>query len=71
MKRIIPCFLFLLAAFGIGAQNVTDIQTTLITKRTADWCPYCGSYGWQFTTQLKPKLEGKDAIMWNVHHSGG
>ncbi|MBP6397182.1 MAG: T9SS type A sorting domain-containing protein [Saprospiraceae bacterium] len=71
MKRIIPGFLLLLAAFGIGAQTVTDVQTTLITKRTADWCPYCGSYGWQFTTQLKPMLVDKDAIMWNVHHSGG
>lgn len=71
MKKLIPCFLLLLVAFAIGAQNVTGVQTTLITKRTADWCPYCGSYGWQFTTQLKPKLENKDAIMWNVHHSGG
>lgn len=71
MKRFIPTFLLLLAICSLYGQTVTGVQTTLITKRTADWCPYCGTYGWQFTNQLKPKLVGTDGIMWNVHHSGG
>ena len=71
MKKFTPLLLLLLAFMNLQGQTVTNTQTTLITKRTADWCPYCGTYGWQFTTQLKPKLVGKDGIMWNVHYSGG
>ncbi len=71
MKKFIPLFVCLLVVWNVTGQTVTNTQTTLISKRTADWCPYCGTYGWQFTTQLKPKLVGKDGIMWNVHHSGG
>ncbi len=71
MKRIFPVFLFFAFAITTNAQTLTDVQTTLITKRTADWCPFCGTYGWTFTNKLKEKAVGTDAILWNVHYSGG
>lgn len=71
MNRIFtPLLLMLIYTVNLSAQVVTDKQITLITKKTADWCPYCGTYGWQFTSQLITAAQGKDAILWNVHHSG-
>ena len=69
-KFFLPLFVFA-CLFSTQAQTLTDVQTTLISKRTADWCPYCGTYGWQFTKELNTALVGKDAIFWNVHYSGG
>jgi hypothetical protein len=71
MKKNFPLFLFVFASIYTFAQTITDTQTTLISKRTADWCPNCGTYGWSFTAKLKEKVVGKDAILWNVHYSGG
>lgn len=71
MNRIItPLLLMLIFVVNLTSQVVTDKQITLITKKTAAWCPYCGTYGWQFTSQLITAAQGKDAILWNVHHSG-
>ena len=70
-KLFTPLLLAFLFTVTLSAQVVTDKQVTLITKITADWCPYCGTYGWQFTNQLKTAAQGKDGILWNVHHSGG
>jgi hypothetical protein len=71
MKKNIFLLAFIFTSFIIGAQVVTPVQTTLITKITADWCPNCGTWGWNFTNQLKDKVANTDAILWNVHYSGG
>ncbi|MBK8701323.1 MAG: hypothetical protein IPN29_17970 [Saprospiraceae bacterium] len=71
MKKFLSFLLLASITVAAYGQDITEKQFSLISKRTADWCPYCGTYGWQFTSQLKQKLQGKDAIMWNVHHSGG
>ncbi len=71
MKKIFPLFLFVLASIYTNAQTITETQNTLISKRTADWCPNCGTYGWTFSDKLKKQASGKNAVIWNVHYSGG
>jgi len=52
------------------AQQVEEKQRSLVTKRTADWCPYCGSWGWDF---FKKAIEqnGDKAVYLAAHYSGG
>jgi hypothetical protein len=72
MKKLSTILILSLALYNsLLSQAVTDKQTTLVTKITADWCPKCGTWGWEYTTKLKAAAAGKDAILWNVHHSGG
>lgn len=71
MKKFFPLLLLFLASIYTNAQTVTGNQTTLISKRSADWCPFCGTYGWSFMNKLIDKTKGKDAIVWSIHYSGG
>jgi hypothetical protein len=52
------------------AQQVQEQQHTLVTKRTADWCPYCGTWGW---TYFENAIEqnGDKAIYMAAHYDGG
>ncbi len=52
------------------AQQVEQQQRSLLTKRTADWCPYCGTWGWNF---FKDAIEdnGNKAIYIAAHYDGG
>lgn len=56
-------------AGSLPAQEINAQYRPLITKRTADWCPNCGSWGWTFFHWL---LEDNDdhAVIWAAHHSG-
>ena len=53
MKKII---LLLSVFFYLGmnaiAQTVEAKQNTLITKKTATWCSFCGTWGWDFFENL-------------------
>ncbi|MCC6723174.1 MAG: Omp28-related outer membrane protein [Saprospiraceae bacterium] len=51
------------------AQQVEFQQRTLLTKRTADWCPYCGTWGWNF---FKNAIEqnGDKAVYIAAHYDG-
>ncbi len=71
MRKITHLLCLLFIYNMLNAQVLTPVQTTMITKITADWCPNCGTYGWNFTQQLKDKVSPEEAILWNVHHSGG
>lgn len=64
---ILLAFLFLVQ--GI-AQQVEQQQRSLITKRTADWCPYCGTWGWAFFKAAIEQNEDK-AILMAAHYDGG
>ena len=65
-------FMLLVAALFIlkaGAQQVEEIQRSLITKRTASWCPNCGGWGWNFFEGLLEDNKDK-AILIAAHHDG-
>lgn len=52
------------------AQEVEETQRTLVTKRSATWCPPCGSWGWDlFEDLLGDNGEGK-AVIIAAHYSG-
>ncbi|MFT4762912.1 MAG: hypothetical protein ACI9XO_003821 [Paraglaciecola sp.] len=68
MKSLIFTFLILLS-FGLQAQDVEPIQRSLITKRTATWCPPCGGWGWDFFHNAIDQNEDK-AFFFAAHHSG-
>lgn len=70
MKKIFT--LSLLSLFIISlSQAQTGQQFSLITKKTADWCPKCGSWGWSFSKNTLEQLEGENVIFWAMHKSGG
>jgi hypothetical protein len=71
MNKILYTLSLLFIFNFLSAQTVTPIQTMLLTKRTADWCPNCGTWGWNFTKLVNDKTKDQDIIFWNVHHSGG
>lgn len=58
--------LFILKA---AAQQVEAVQRTLITKRTASWCPNCGTWGWTLFEGLIADNEDK-AVLMAAHYSG-
>lgn len=63
--KYIYTLLFFLLSFGIFAQT----QKTLITKRTATWCPFCGSWGWELAKAIEEK-DNPNGIVIRAHYSG-
>ncbi len=59
-------FLFLMQ--GI-AQQVVQEQRLLITKRTASWCPNCGTWGWTLFENLLEDNHEK-AVLIAAHYDG-
>lgn len=69
MKEIFTLLVVLsLAVVGYG-QSFKN--TPLISKRTADWCTNCGSWGWTFKTAILDEISAEDATIVVVHYSGG
>jgi hypothetical protein len=61
--------LFLFSALGLYGQTIEETQMTLITKRTATWCPNCGTYGWTLFRNLIDDNSEK-AILVAAHFGG-
>ena len=69
MKQIFTLLVVLsLTVVGYG-QSFKN--TPLISKRTADWCPNCGSWGWTFKLAILDEISSEDATIVALHHSGG
>ncbi|RMG85670.1 MAG: hypothetical protein D6714_05525 [Bacteroidetes bacterium] len=71
MKKITFTLLFT-ALFGlaINAQVVEPVQRSIIIKRTASWCPNCGTWGWSMFESLIEEVEGPAGILLAAHYSG-
>ena len=50
--------------------EVPETQYVLITKRTADWCPFCGEWGWDMFRGLIDD-NPINALIMAAHYSGG
>ena len=48
---------------------VPETQKSLITKRTATWCPFCGAWGWDFFENLIED-NNQEALLIAAHYSG-
>ncbi|MBR9920530.1 MAG: hypothetical protein GYB31_06795 [Bacteroidetes bacterium] len=69
MKKLI-LLAFICFGFGLSyAQEIQMEQLSLITKRTATWCPNCGTYGWElFEYALEDNTD--KAIIVAAHYGG-
>lgn len=70
MKNLFTLLLLSGLIFQLNAQEieVEPTQLTLVTKRTADWCPPCGAWGWStFDGILEDN--GNRAIALTLHYS--
>ncbi len=45
-------------------------QWTMVTKKTATWCPFCGSWGWDFYHDLIDAQKDNNTLIWAAHFSG-
>ncbi|HMR90575.1 MAG TPA: T9SS type A sorting domain-containing protein [Saprospiraceae bacterium] len=72
MKNVITLFVlvFMISTSAI-AQEVSKKQWTLVHERTADWCPKCGTWGWDFKTKLLNEFQNDEVLFMAVHYSGG
>lgn len=69
-------FIVVMVAFvsllsSVAGQEVNNKQWTLIHERTADWCPFCGTWGWDLKTKISSTFADDNLIFMAVHHSGG
>jgi hypothetical protein len=71
MKHVIFLAIFMASVISLNSQTVNKKQWTLIHERTADWCPFCGTWGWDLKTKLIDTFNTKDVIFMAIHHSGG
>lgn len=60
---------FLLIFLLFSSVLLSQTQKTLLTKRTATWCPLCGGWGWNFATALEDK-NNPNTILIRAHYSG-
>lgn len=66
MKTIFTLIVAFSFAFTLQAQ-----QYTLLSKQTADWCPRCGGWGWDFVKQAQEEMKDENLIYWGLHFDGG
>ena len=70
--RSFALLLFILIGMVSNAQEFKTKQTTLVIKKTADWCPFCGLYGWDYFKGLYDNVKtDENAILIAMHYSGG
>jgi hypothetical protein len=53
------------------SQQVDNKNWTLVHEKTADWCSFCGSWGWQMKNQIFDEFSEDNLIFMAVHYSGG
>ncbi|HMP29618.1 MAG TPA: hypothetical protein PKD85_08450, partial [Saprospiraceae bacterium] len=70
MKKIFA-LLLLLSLLLTPEINAQSKQASLLVKKTADWCPFCGTYGWSFFRKVKEQSQDLPSIMIAMHYSGG
>lgn len=71
MRKLILASFLVLGTLAMNAQEVSDQQWSLVTKKTADWCPFCGQWGWTFKNNITEDQQDKPVVVWAAHHSGG
>ena len=69
IARFLPLIIFFFSLNLLQAQEVPEVQTPLVTKISATWCPPCGTWGWDLFEHLLED-NGDKAILLAAHHSG-
>jgi len=63
--------LLIVLSISIVGYGQSFKNTPLISKRTADWCPNCGNWGWSFKKAMLEEISTEEATILALHHSGG
>ena len=71
MKKLLLLACLITGTLSMNAQEVSTEQWYLVTKKTADWCPFCGQQGWTFKNNIIADQADKPTVIWSAHHSGG
>ncbi|MEE9437625.1 MAG: hypothetical protein V3V14_01415, partial [Saprospiraceae bacterium] len=71
MKNVFILVLFVFGFFSLQAQELSDKQWSLVSKKTADWCPPCGGYAWDFYHDLIDDQQNEPTLLWALNYSGG
>lgn len=71
MKNFAILIIGIFMTMPLCAQEMSDTQWSMLSKRTADWCPHCGAWGWDFFEDAIDRMKDENLIIWAVHHSGG
>jgi len=66
---IIIGIVFLSQSYSV-AQEVSEKNWTLIHERFATWCPYCGTWGWDFKNQVLNEFKDDNVIFMALDYSG-
>lgn len=59
MNKLLIFITCLLLVGTLQAQEVQQNQMSLVTKKTATWCPICGGSAWDAFLQMLDESEGK------------
>jgi len=68
-KTVLLICASLMIGASLFAQDVPEVQKTLVTKITATWCPNCGTWGWDYFEHVIEDNNDK-AIFVGAHHDG-
>lgn len=72
MKNLLLLIAIISFSYTAQAQvEATSDQYTILAKRSADWCPLCGGYGWNMLAGVLDRLEDERLIPFSYHYSGG
>ena len=71
MTRYLITLIVTLLCLPLFSQEIEipRTQMSLITKKTATWCPYCGDWGWNMYKGLVEDNSSR-ALMLSAHYSG-
>lgn len=70
MKKLVILLLLISSTIIVHSQEVSKKDWVLIHERTATWCPYCGTWGWDAKEQILSKFADENVVFMAVHHSG-
>ncbi len=72
MKKILFTLLIASLASLNYAQDINNDQWVLVSKRSADWCSFCGQYGWDMMDGLVERANAENRVFpVALHYSGG
>ena len=71
MKKILLLACLITGTLSMNAQEISTEQWSLVTKKTADWCTFCGTWGWTFNKNIIADQANEPTVVWSSHYSGG
>ncbi len=71
MKKLLLLACLITGTLSMNAQEISTDQWYLVTKKTADWCTFCGQWGWTFKNNIIADQQDKPTVVWSSHFSGG